>query len=76
MYNLYIDVDLIFIFQNVGIHFYIWNCVNNEEEELNDENMIKTIRYLNVVGIIALYTKASYFLSLIDEIAPLIDIIK
>ena len=33
-------------------------------------------RQLNVIGIIALYVKASYFLSLVDEIAPLIDIIK
>ena len=73
MSNLYILVDLIFIFQNVGIHFYIWNCGSNEED---DENFIKNIRYLNVAGIIALYTKVSYFLSLIDEIAPLIDIIK
>ena len=29
--NLYIQVDFIFIFQNIGIHFYILSCINNEE---------------------------------------------
>jgi hypothetical protein len=45
-----------------------------ETEDLH--KIIMVIRQVNVLGIIVLYTKASYFLSLIDEIAPLIDIIK
>ena len=36
----------------------------------------KLIRVLEMLGILHIYTKAGYYLSLIDQVTPLIDIIK
>ena len=35
----------------------------------------KRLRYFQVIGTLLIFTKFSYFFSIIDEIAPLIDII-
>ena len=51
----------------------------NQEGSLSADEpkeIVIITRQVNVLGIIVLYTKASYFLSLVDEVAPLIDIIK
>jgi hypothetical protein len=51
----------------------------NQEGSLSADELKEIViitRQVNVLGIIVLYTKASYFLSLVDEVAPLIDIIK
>jgi len=51
----------------------------NQEGSLSTDELKEIViitRQVNVLGIIVLYTKASYFLSLVDEVAPLIDIIK
>jgi hypothetical protein len=48
------------------------------EVELTEEDFtekVKSQRVIAVLGTITLYMKASYFLSLIDSVAPLIDII-
>jgi hypothetical protein len=60
------------------IYIKIWAIRFNEGTISVDEFQSNVIlaRQVNVIGIVVLYTKASYFLSLIDEIAPLIDIIK
>lgn len=58
------------------LFYCIYKVFNIECSDEQVEAIIKSCRYLQVIGVITLYTKASYFLSLIDEIAPLIDIIK
>lgn len=46
-----------------------------ERTEEDFMNKVKSQRTIAVFGTITLYMKASYFLSLIDSVAPLIDII-
>ena len=47
---------------------------NFEFKENEFEEWVKRERILEVVGILCLYVKACYYLSLFDSIAPLIDI--
>lgn len=48
----------------------------DDHESIDFENNIKFIRHMEVIGIVMIYVKATYFFSLVDVLAPLMDIIK
>lgn len=67
-------IDLIYIIVNlmVGLYmveFYLFGYSNYKRDITNQ-------RYLNCLGIILIYLKGSFYLSLIDAVAPLIDIMR
>ena len=68
----WIDFSYIIVNLLVGIYmFEFW--LQGYGDYIND---IKNQRYLNCAGIFLIYLKGSFYLSLIDAIAPLIDIMR
>ena len=68
-------MDMMFIFQNIYIYYLLVRSFSVDGASEEFETIVKRSRQVIILGIISLYAKASYFFSLIDEIAPLIDII-
>jgi hypothetical protein len=53
----------------------VWQTFENDYTEDFFEERVKATRLVNVIGTICIFCKCSYFLSLVDSIAPLIDVI-
>lgn len=73
--RMYSYLDIIYIVQNFVTYFSIYIHFTHDMEEEEFIYKVKQQRLIGCIGTITLYCKASYFLSLVDQIAPLIDII-
>mmetsp|Transcript_18470 Transcript_18470/g.28338 ORF Transcript_18470/g.28338 Transcript_18470/m.28338 type:complete len:119 (-) Transcript_18470:543-899(-) len=74
--RVYSLLDLLYVIMNLVIFYSMYSRLVQETMEENEFiNSIEMERYYEVAAILTLYAKASYFLSLVDQIAPLIDII-
>lgn len=71
----YSYLDLGYCLMNILTYIGIFNHFQVTLPEEDFEQALKQQRVIAVIGTFTLYFKASYFLSLFDQIAPLIDII-
>jgi len=72
MYSLF---DLMYIVQFFTTYVLINVLLTTDYTFEEFEVKANLIRYIGIFGTICLFLKFSYFLSLVDQIAPLIDII-
>lgn len=70
--------DLFYVIINVWIaYFQVQQTFEDAGSQVTTlESDTKWLRYLEVVGILIIYIKASYYLSLSDDLGPLMDIVK
>jgi len=73
--RMYSYLDMIYIIQNLVTYYSVYFHFSHDMEEEEFIHKVKQQRLIACIGTITLYCKASYFLSLVDQIAPLIDII-
>lgn len=64
-----------YIFFTINIYLKILQTYEKDLEESDFIDKVKNFRTIAVFGTIVLYMKATYFFSLIDAVAPLVDII-
>ena len=73
--RMYSYLDMIYILQNFVTYYSMLFIFTKDMTEEEFMTKVKQQRLIACIGTITLYSKASYYLSLIDQIAPLIDII-
>jgi hypothetical protein len=73
--RMYSYLDMVYIIQNLVTYYSVYISFAQDMSEDEFISKVKQQRLIACIGTITLYCKASYFLSLIDQIAPLIDII-
>lgn len=76
--RLYSWVDLTMVVTHILVFyfFFTWLYLAERTPEANFEDHVKTIRYCNVVNILCQFIRFTYFLTLFDQLAWLVDIIK
>ena len=68
----YTWIDLLFLLLNAWITIETFHKQNESQESQHSKQM----RYLSIAGIFLIFAKFEYFFAIIDAIAPLLDIIK
>lgn len=70
-------LDFFYVIFNMFLFSQFWQLVNvgNEEEFHWYKETTMTMRFTIVCGIIIQFLKLGYFLGLVDQISPMIDII-
>lgn len=68
-------LDCLYIFFSINIYYKIFQTYEREIQEDDFERKVKNFRTIAVFATMVLYFKATYFFSLVDAAAPLVDII-
>lgn len=74
-FRFYSWVDLMYVLMNLLVYQSIWQRYDQNKFRDQWVRHIQEERHLEVFAVITIYGKSTYFLSMVDSIAPLIDMI-